>query len=606
MGQVRLAWNENHLREIISSKLRNESSIAILNLDGKITPAIQDYDSLKIYELTVNDLIDKCSTKFLTDYIDLIGSLSTKLNARYWWATNLASKNRFNSKIPSLLQQIEACSVAITRGLDNFIIYHPDYAIIPTLRELIPRARFGLKYSRFYVRLHLLSKRYRAMIGHLRSFLDLCHRLILIRLYYNKKFVFDTFKNTYALKTFFYESTIDENDAYSYHDPMFGRLPQFLAKNGNLFIVTHILDNYKICIDKINQHKNYTIIPVEYWLSYKAIFKSFFKLIFLRYDKSIPSFLPYRGIDVSGVFKSELFRKCNDIPQNQYIYFEMMVKCFKSQRVDQYIHTYENNPWEKMSIAAIQEISPSTKIIGFQHAVVPQASANLFNSRFEIDHMPLPNKILTVGDETQRIIEWYSEDATVDVQPACGLKYEYLFNLQTKKRTKLGNILVVLEGVREVLPMLNYVIRELGDDSDFNVTVRCHPALPYDKLKRSIKLDLSAIDNIKPSSGNSLLQDFQRNDICIYWGSTTALEALNMYIPVVHYNMQTALSYDPLFRCNFLKWSVAEEDSLKEVIEKIYAMEDIKFELQAIHARKYLREYFRPVTEDNLHKFICD
>ena len=81
----------------------------------------------------------------------------------------------------------------------------------------------------------------------------------------------------YVLKTFFYKSTIDQTNTNNYNDPMFGRLPRFLAESGKLLILADIVGDYKICIDKINCHKKLNIIPIEYWLSFNAIIKSFFK-----------------------------------------------------------------------------------------------------------------------------------------------------------------------------------------------------------------------------------------------------------------------------------------------------------------------------------------
>lgn len=591
------------MRKIISSKLRNKLSITILNLGEEKIQAIQDYESQKINELTVNDLVDNSATKFLADYRDLIGILSTYLNHQQLWATYIASKNRFLSKIPLLLQQIESCSAAIELGLDNFIIYRPDFTIVSTLQDLTRKAGFSLKFSRFYVKFLLIVGRCRAMIGHLLSSLALCHRLLLLRLYFNKKLDFDTLRSTYALKTFFYESTIDENNDYSYHDPMFGQLPQFLAKNGNFFIVTHILGNYKICLDKINKNKEFTIIPVEYWLSLSTIFKLLFFLIFYRLDRKIPPSLKFRGINVSNIFKSELFRKCNDIPLNQYIFFEMMAECFKTQKVDQYIHTYENNPWEKMAISAIREVSQTTKIVGFQHAVVTQSSANVFNSVDELYNMPLPDKIICVGQEPLDIMNEYSAKPITNIEVGCGLRYEYLQSLPSKPRKNIHKILIVPEGVPSVITMLSYVIRELNHRKEFQMTFRFHPSLPYEALKGNLDCDLNKIDNVFLSK-LSLQDDLKEHDLCIYWGSTVALEALSMGIPLIHYDMRTILSYDPLFRCNFLKWSVTDNDSLPEVIETINSLSDEEYTRQADQAKAYIKRYFYPVTDENMSKFL--
>ena len=78
-----------------------------------------------------------------------------------------------------------------------------------------------------------------------------------------------------------------------------------------------------------------------------------------------------------------------------------------------------------------------------------------------------------------------------------------------------------------------------------------------------------------------------------------------MGMPLIHYDMQQALlSYDPLFRCNHLKWTVTENDSLPEVIETINLLNDKEYTRQAKLAKAYIKRYFHPVSDENMSKFL--
>ena len=77
-----------------------------------------------------------------------------------------------------------------------------------------------------------------------------------------------------------------------------------------------------------------------------------------------------------------------------------------------------------------------------------------------------------------------------------------------------------------------------------------------------------------------------------------------MGIPLVHYEIRPGLSYDPLFRCDHLKWTVTRNDSLPVVIETINSLSDDEFSRQVDLATDYLSKYFHPVTEKDLRKFI--
>jgi len=88
------------------------------------------------------------------------------------------------------------------------------------------------------------------------------------------------------------------------------------------------------------------------------------------------------------------------------------------------------------------------------------------------------------------------------------------------------------------------------------------------------------------------------------WGSTVSLEALSMGIPLIHYDMQTILSYDHLFRCKALKWSVTDKDSLVSVIKEIESLIDNEYGKQVLLASKYIENYFFPVSDESMEKFL--
>ena len=245
---VSIILNKSQLRKCFAKYSNIRSPITILNLSQKVLPTIRENSGLIVKELRPRDVNKVSSDQFLKDYRDLIGQVSLNLSSRDWWATNIASKNRFNSRIPILLEQVEACSIASGQGIDNLIIYQPDFAIVSTLQKLFDDSRYTSNIDRIRVKCKLQKDRIRFFAYHLYNFFAICRRLLLCRVYYNNRLFLDknSAKPTYLLKTFFYESTIDENNKYNYKDPMFGRLPRFLSTRGNLYMLTHILGKYKI------------------------------------------------------------------------------------------------------------------------------------------------------------------------------------------------------------------------------------------------------------------------------------------------------------------------------------------------------------------------
>jgi hypothetical protein len=601
LKRVTLIWNEKNLNSTLNS-IMNQSEVTVLNLSGDILPVSNNY-SFQLLEAP--DLVDHDSETFLKDYRDLIGNLSTHMHTLMWWATNISSKNRFSSQIPVLLTQIEACKKAISQSAGTLIIYKSDISLTSSVQTLCKQSSVKFKHERGFVKQYLIKQRLRSALIHFKSFLQLIRKVILTRMLYKPKVNLGALDNVVILKSFFYESSVEEKEGFSYRDPMFGSLPFFLLGKHTIVILTHILGHYRRCIHKINRVSEINIIPVEYFLSCKSVFSSFISLLFCRLDKKILETVNYRGINVSGIFRYELYRKYNDISLEQFVYYPLMKACFNLGSIQQYIQTYENNVWEKMALAGIREVSPVTRTTGFQHAVVPQADVNLFNSEQELENMPLPDRVVSIGKEPLDIINSYSSEQLNHTIIGCGLRYEYLQSLGEKARNEIQRILVVPEGILDASPMLNYVAIEMKNYPKYIVTFRFHPALPYKTYKRNNYFNLDDFHNSNLSV-STLEQDLLNHDLCIYSGSTIAVEALSLGIPLIHYSTQSVLSPDPLFRCNHLKWIVTENDSLIEVIDNIDSLSDEEYERQADMAKKYSKNYFYPVTDENMSRFLYD
>ena len=152
--------------------------------------------------------------------------------------------------------------------------------------------------------------------------------------------------------------------------------------------------------------------------------------------------------------------------------------------------------------------------------------------------------------------------------------------------------------------MVNYVLKYVDELKDYNFIIRTHPVLPWKDIRKNIKYDINRLSNVTLSFNKTLIDDLNQTDICIYWGSTVALEALNMGIPLIHYDIESILSYDPLFRSNYLKWMVTDNDSFPEVIERIISLSDEEYSRQANLAKAYMKSYFYPVSDENMSKFL--
>ena len=149
LKRVTLIWNEKNLISTLNSIMNQSGEITVLNLSGDILPASNNH-SFQLLE--ASDLADQDSVAFLKDYRDLIGELSTHMHTLMWWGTNISSKNRFSSRIPVLLKQIEACKKAISQSTGTLIIYKSEISLTSSVQNLCKHSSVKFKHERGFVK----------------------------------------------------------------------------------------------------------------------------------------------------------------------------------------------------------------------------------------------------------------------------------------------------------------------------------------------------------------------------------------------------------------------------------------------------------------------
>ncbi len=506
--------------------------------------------------------------QFLKEYVDLIGTLSAANPGRLWWATDIASKNRFCSKMAELLQQPpETVQPAKQPGPGDWaqacrrffsVLYH---AFVFTGRML---------YARMQLRTVLRS---RLGVGA---------------------------PSYYVVKTFIYDHSFTSDGRYT--DIFFGGLPEALKEKQPVLILGQVLGDYQSCIQKIKDCRDFLIIPVEFFVSWGDVLRAVKDIVSFR--PHVPKELKFFQHPVADMVAREFFRTYKGIQIYQLLHYACTVRLSKTVKITTFLLTYENNPWEKMCITALREHSPQTKIIGYQHTVVPQAAVNMFTSQFEQDLIPRPDKILTVGQKTKDIIHRYETCRPSVIEAACGLRFEYLYGRAQSPRQHRGHILLALEGLPQVVQMTSYVLKELGNDPKYRLRIRTHPVLPLNDFVHRLAVDPRECLNVDVSQGTSLQEDLAWADIVIYWGTTVALEAVSIGKPVIHYDTGSLLSFDPLFELNDLKWQVNSRTRLVEVLDEINALPASVYETKRRAAQHYIAAYFHRITPEAMGRFL--
>jgi len=188
----------------------------------------------------------------------------------------------------------------------------------------------------------------------------------------------------------------------------------------------------------------------------------------------------------------------------------------------------------------------------------------------------------------------------------CALRHEYLAKIPPRPglRRPVRNILVVLEGLPTMSHLVKLVHDDLNDSEIYRTVVRPHPAYGLGLTLSDAGLTIAGFRGLSESIHPSILDDLEEADLVIYKGSTAALEAGYMGIPLVHFKQQNLLTDDPLFEVSSLKEVIETSEELLRAIERFSVMDNGDFHNQHSQLCRYIDEYLSMPTADNTSVFV--
>lgn len=578
----------------------NQSNCMVINLD-----TLTGYNDVQrnapetpiLYRVADKPAFEKA-------YRDLIASLGQKHQSMYWWASCLSEKNAFTSKIFQRLYKL-ACLDADLRT-----DFKGDVTVICSDDVILKQiwVNYRKRFMVYYPFLSNISGEIRKIINVCTGFLkqiniavDECVKLLSAGLVLlEKKAKIKKNKDYIVLRTWVDHRNY-KSDAYD--DSYFKNLPNFLSGNNQkVLIAAGIISDYYSIIQKFKGDIKNFIIPVNFYLKGIDILSCLCATCFKR--TAIKGNIHFYGFDITCLVAAELN---SDIVTTHF--FSALLQYYACRRlaeaisIKEFIYTFENYSWEKMSILGLRSQNPKIKIVGFQHAFIAKNSFIYFPGAGDIGKMPLPDKIVTMGKRTQEIMKRFGNYPEGIFSVGCALRQEYLFNLTILPRNRNGGIFVPLTiTIEDTVKVLNFIFEAgLGQCSE-KIYLRFHPATPIEKVIKMIRFSLPR--NFIISDNAPMLKEMERCSVVLYTWTTVCLEALNMGRPVIYLDVNYPLEVDPLFECDSLKDVCREPGNLIAKIEKLRNMDDKVFMEQMQKARGYLNDYFSPVNQKALSNFI--
>jgi hypothetical protein len=558
----------------------------------------------------------------LADYVNAMGSLAEE-NAGNgtWWATFIASKNRFASPMPEVLNSLVSCLRALKQceldGVD-FCALGVSWPVIAAIEGYARSKSISVQIyagygSRFFSKVRGKARIWVSLVKEIAFlFVDIFKANVA---FWGVNSNLIKKKPVYLIKSFVHPSYISGNSSFS--DPFFGDLASYLeAKLGErlqvVTLVQGIADKYQ-SYKNLKNVKGQIVVPVECVLRWRDVLLAAKELLwnYLMVSIKIPDEISFQQVNLSPLLRGILDSDGRKIHLRNYLYRYVARNLARKCELRACLMTYEGNPWERMFVLGLRAESPGLLIMGSQHSVVPQSAAGMFLSPWENDFIPHPDRIITTGTKTANILKRYSCLSSEKVYPGCALRYQYLYGFELLPRRLLENqpftLLVALEGVVEVAELLIYAVDQARKLPDISFIVRAHPLLPLDLILKSFggcERDLP--ENMIVSTVDKVSDEIVRCDAVLYWGTTVALESLMMGRPTIHFDRGDVMSYDPLFEFDEFKWIVRHGAFLQDILNQIRYLKDAEYVRRCDRGRKYVEEYLAIASELDMRNFLPD
>ncbi len=544
--------------------------------------------------ISLSDILLSCRSELRQSVIDFTGALNCQVPHPNWWANNLSRRIAMYS-LPTGLAKLFLLRTVIDRNnWDCIIVIDSSYLPWSFLNDNDhdTSLNFSDKHGN-KDRHNILQERFpiKAVLWAVRK---VFHRFALAVSQRKQEQNFSE-KNNVTLLTL-----IDRNcfpKGSSFRDIYLGELAPELRKKGySVHILARLLGTISKEVFKgLRSSKDPDLRCIDSFWTFKELFQVAAQTV-KDFFAPAPEWNPhiFMGFDVRSLL-SALWR----IEVGGAIYADALLDGYAFRRyvenipTDTLMYPYENKTYERIILQAGKDSESEIYTTGYQHAVLTPKHIHMFMAEGEADVMPLPDRIVTNGPWTAKMLNERGFYNNGTIAAGTALRFSSQGNesaVRQKPPEKVHNVLVALaEGAEEYDRAFSF-LRALQDNSpssNFLFRVRLHPSIPYDPFKKQ-GCGKNCIRDKEPSLEDSL----QQADVLLYASTSVAVHAMSLGIPVVWMDLLDFWGTDPVEGNELLRWELVNPAGWDEVIKKITSLPEQEFQKRLGNSIDFAKGYF--------------
>lgn len=490
----------------------------------------------------LQEIVGRAKDAFL-DYISTMGS--GRPDQLTWWASRFASRSPFQSDFFLL-----CCYRLLIHDLlyhfpqdSSLLIVVEDPWLYRQLREELSRPGphevfFDGEVSLWRPRFRLLA---RGMVYRLLLLTYLTLQKYLTRILYGFSApVAGTRARSIAFQAWIEQRAFNSKSG-KFKDTSTGDLASFLeSKHIKVICPTYLRFPFRL-IRAVARNKD-VLWPLIFDLS---LFRALQCAVRVWRINPLPLPEALGGGTVDHLLKREFWLEFSSTSFNENLMYYYTFRRFLARDwVAVFHYRFENQPFEKMMCLAARSFS-KVRLVGYRDSANSINQLNLFLGKGEGEFMPLPHKIITIGELSQKLFQEhgrYPEGLIVN-----GGAWRYVNAAASPQQPTghgSGNMVLVATTIDKSISraLILDVIRTFqGRDDSLKFLIKCHPDAPFASLDIQAEFGTRFTVTERP-----VIQLLEEIDTIIYSTSTVGVEFFVRGKKVIRYILENQIDLDPL------------------------------------------------------------
>ena len=391
-----------------------------------------------------------------------------------------------------------------------------------------------------------------------------------------------------------------------FHRFFFGDLADRLTTiKGRVVIVPMILRGvrYKEALSRLKGSRLPICLPHSLFGIFDPIRAALSSLVKPARPRRFPEF---SGMNLTPLFEPELRQYWVSNQSAALLMTTLLVRRWArwSPSIARIIYMYENKPWERALCWQARRSLPNTRVVGYSPTPVAKLLLSFFLAPGEAKIAPLPDRIVTVGEQPARLFSSDGYDPeTVKVGGA--LRMQNLDKMRSGNDSQPAKdepvVLVAPTLGLEETAELAYIAAHLFDeDGGVKVILKCHPMMPFERVSQTIGMPLPSHVQLSDEPINDLIL---RSSVMIYSSSTVSIDALALKVPVVKLRPKFEISLDPLEDFPDLRSEAFGLEELRQKVDMLLEHRDEHIAKNCDAWANMVAQMYSPVTAESIEAF---